>query len=384
MDAYDIKYEPGVIRPALSARGYSEQEQEEWENDLTNGQNEDPWLALLIPLLPNLQCLTMTFENPSTHVRKVLKRALGGQWPLDSQPLAYLREISVQVTDCELEYYGVPTSDALLFFGFPSIQSFRAECIADCDEDEYCSPEALCGFSTITNIDLRKGNSKSGMRRLIRACAKLESFRYEHEITIGPCDDFNPAAFHASLLHHKDTLQRLTLVFNKEEDYRPGQGGEDNFFGSLSQFTALREICLRAPNLLDLGGEAGYIQTRLVDVLPSSLQRLAIEDFHQCDMNVLTAELEDCVLNMTSRFPCLHTLQIGGYIHEYDPVSADLTPPGRIHIPCIAQEVIQITQRLQFLCQAVGVKLRLWSREIEDAIAHKKEIEEEGEDYELG
>ncbi|KAK9434598.1 uncharacterized protein VB005_09379 [Metarhizium brunneum] len=379
LEACDIKYEAAVIRPVLQATGYPEQELKEWESDLRNGQREDPWLAIMLPFLPNLQSLALKFEDPWTRVPRLLERGLGVGRPSSSSLLSQVTEISTTITGCELERDGVPTSDCLLFFSLPSLERLRGQGIIDCDEDDEPPPEAFphSGLATITDIDLRMSNSPSGMQKLVHACTKLESFYYEHEIAIGGCDEFNPAAFHASLLRHKGTLQKLILVFNKQDDFRPGEDGENDFFGSLSPFSVLKEVRLRAPNLLGLHTATQKPQPRLIDTLPSSLVRLTLEDVHQCDMRVLIVELEECILNAPCRLPCINTLVIEGHIHEYDAESANSTPPGHQPIPVIERNIIKMTQKLRLLCQDISVNFRFLDREIESAIAYNREIEEE-------
>lgn len=62
-------------------------------------------------------------------------------------------------------------------------------------------------------------------------------------------EPWNPPAIFNTLLHHKDILVKIH-VYNADVHERCDPS-EDAFFGSLSNFTALKDLRIRVTNLLD-------------------------------------------------------------------------------------------------------------------------------------
>ena len=368
-----VKFDRNIILPVLQTVCHSKEEQEDWETDLQEGGAEDPWLALLMPLLPHLDQLNMMFEYPSAHMHKMLERAVRNFNPFDAnQAFTSLREVSVTWWDTES---GVNSSDVLPFFRFPAMRTFRGHMTVDAhpDGNREGMDDGLpsSDFSKITTIDLRSSNSGRGFPDLLCACENLESFSYLHADGGVGSDGFNPLAFYHSLYHHKNTLRKLKILFDIDKGYYPlGSSTEDVFVGSLAAFSDLKEICLRASNVLDFDEEqSGLIRTPLIKVFPMSLESLSLEDVDKKDLKVLISQLEEVVRNAKSYFPHLSKLAIEGNLHESEEfdftawLSQTLPRNTRRGPLVIKPEFVGMTQNLRTLCHDMDINFCLWDRQ---------------------
>lgn len=377
-------YEADILDPALERVCCSREERLDWSQKLQDADDPDPWQALLLTLLPSLQQLNILFEWPAEYTHRVLRRAALRSHPFDNIPLLFpdLREVSVDWWDT---VNGVQSSSVLPFFRFPSVTSISGSMIIDDGEDiadtepASSSSSPASGYSSVTAIDFDASNSGLGFPKLLNACAKLEHFSYLHADGAVGDSDFNPPVFFESLVRHKDSLQTLTLLFDTAAGHHPlGAESENAFLGSLRGFTSLRTIQLRAPNVLDVGDQRGALRTPLMEVLPSPLESLCLEDAGDCDIKLLLSQLEEVVGNARTTVPHLTSVEIAGRLHEQEPfnILAWASQPhyvaARRKVPTIKEEIVDAAARLRRLCSENCIDFQLRDPEIEAAIAHNK------------
>ncbi|KAJ0425630.1 hypothetical protein BJY00DRAFT_184515 [Aspergillus carlsbadensis] len=359
-----VKYDPEVIRPVLermaSALSSSSNTMvAKWEDVLRTGDDTEPWIALILTLVPNVEDLSLTFNYLSFYIRKLFSMmdtatetggassALPGPGSPTKEPqplvlFSRLRTLSARWYDTE---NGVSSSYLLPFFRLPSLREFNGVSITDgrpadeyelrgdgppedCyyyDEDEEPYPEydedpegyfrrypGDEGFSNVTHITLSDSNSEHGFPDLIRACRRLVSFVYEHGERGGTLGWFAPRRFHGSLCKHKDWLEELTICY---DNWACGHGDplESEFIGSFKDFKTLKRLRLRGENILVREGKMPF------DLLPPSLESLLIEEFAADNGQNLLGQLRELRSVVELQCPNLVSLRVAGYSGETQP-----------------------------------------------------------------
>ncbi|KAL4875534.1 hypothetical protein BJY04DRAFT_223890 [Aspergillus karnatakaensis] len=379
-------YDRDTIYPLLEAATSSPDELAAWEKLLAEKHDSegDPWMAVLLPLLPNLEELVMTVHYPSLYTRRMIQRAT--QNP-ENTILTKLRDITASWWDTE---NGLPSSYVLPFFRLPSLRRFTGHMIEDGrfedqnmhdddpdyeiyeEEDHEIKEEkyyaAPGNFSNVTHLHLYNSNSARGLPDLIGAAKRLESFVYMYNGSVGEYDPFDPPAFYKSLRKHKDSLQEITLC-ETPYAFSVGDPLEFQFIGSFADFTALKSLRLRSFNILRWNEEDAMGSTNsLFDVLPPSLNSLTIEDFNKHDGPSLLAQLEDLIRDRKSHFPYLKHLELRGEMRE--PVR-DITPfmsgvlVARVEPLRMAGEFLDMSKVLANLCREAGVRFLFGDPNIE-------------------
>jgi hypothetical protein len=304
-----VEFDDNLVRKLVYGRtGYSDEERSKWLNDLEH-DNEDAWLALLIPQLKELRKLNVTWPHGVYHVLNMLQRAATEPEPM----FAHLEEAYGAWSDTEnafSSHYMDP------FFKFPSMRKvgcyMLAEAANDDDDDEYVpgwhdskTPirEMLPRQSSnITEIDLQESNAAEGMRDWVQACKALESFRIAHGGAQISFDDFQPRKIYESLTLHKSTLESVWV-----ENYDGCGNYDDEWMGSFVDFTALRLLCASFDNLVGLDEHGLHVQ-KLGDVLPSSLETLYVSLEGDRNFNAAIDQLAE--LAASESFPKLATIHL--------------------------------------------------------------------------
>jgi hypothetical protein len=291
-------------------RGYSDEERLEWLKDL-ECDNNDAWLALLIPQLKELQKLSLVWPDGSHHVVDMLQRAA-----LEEEPIfPHLKEAYASWHDSENSfpsYYMDP------FFKFPSMRKVGCDMLAEdenrdddgfdaeSDGSELPKRDTLpprC--SNITDIDLQYSNAGEGMREWVQACKALKSFRIVGGASV---DTFYPRKFYESLSLQKSSLESIWV--------EPNDGAyidvHDEWMGSFIDFTALKLVCASLPNIVGFN-ELNLPVRRLQDVLPSSLETLYLSLGFNGDANFDAAIDQLAELAISERFPRLAEIHLEYY-----------------------------------------------------------------------
>ncbi|RDW92837.1 uncharacterized protein DSM5745_00159 [Aspergillus mulundensis] len=377
---WTVRYEPDTISPVVKEMAESEREASLWKAHLQRGLWEDPWLALLLPFLPNLEELEVeVYSGALSYTSMMVGRASQMKKPFSAEmALSRLKRVSiVRWDDQEGIGAGIEAEKLLPFFRIPSLRNFTGEVITD-GSDEYEKKKVgqkRLGFSNVTHINFFNSSSGSGFRDLIRACAGLESFVYTHSDEsvnghygydefgdeYGPMP-FNPPALHKHLCRHKTTLQNLVLGYNSFSLRHYGPHTEA-FFGSLKDFNALKKLDLSVYNIINWKydeDERKYeAVNHIMDVLPASLQELTVGDLsfynHIEVLYGITEQATDVVHQKDeTAFSKLSKLEFRGSFRS----GGWATTPGEEQLP-LKPEITSMTAELHSLCPTKGVDFRL-------------------------
>jgi hypothetical protein len=390
-----------------------------WENALGN-RVEDAFVALMLPLLPNLRSLSLALNYQTPLFDRMLERATfsasGGddtRNPFAADPaFSSLRDISLEWYDTE---GGLPVARVLQFFKIPSLRTFRGFKITeghggDDDDGTAPVPEHLPspGQGTVTEVELLHSNGFNGFRHLVAACsAHLRSFKYEHDTTNVDGQTFRPERLRRALLSNKETLQNLWLDWEDDDcaEYDAGMAevGEEERFTSFAEFTELRHLRLRVQSFLrdeeeeellhvgsdsESGDESSEEGFSLRDFFPTSLETLYITGALTDRLSELTSLLQDLVASHRANIPQLRRIDIQGpefnsFRGMANEIPKDILSiyPGRLPEEYVKPEIYEQTDPLRLVCEAVGIEFTIRSAPFEIAIALKNRVLQPGWDF---
>lgn len=377
---------------------HSDEEVIQWEESLVKGLG-DAWVALLLPLLTQLRMLHLAYATRTPFLDMAMQRAVRCEKPFHSQPaFRHLREVSLhrreEIDPCEpqeaAEHGDQPPSVALLmpFFQLPSMRAIFADSVIDPssittdshtgdkdeeenDEGAEPSEQSPSGLSSITEIDLRASSGNHGMEALVASCADLKSFKYQHSDSHVHSHGYQPSAFYRSLTRSKDTLH--TLWLDHYGDHYPFTAAglnqtHDEWFGSLADFTALREVRIRLPNLLDIRYQSEPT-TPLVNCIPQSLETLYVEGCEERHLPILASQLQNVLKQRQSKAPRLQRLDIeGAFRNISSDGSGDSSSVATEDLEnSIKSKITQAVEPLHVDCIAVGIELHVHDRTFSEA-----------------
>ncbi|KAE8375603.1 hypothetical protein BDV26DRAFT_11885 [Aspergillus bertholletiae] len=354
---------------------HSYEEYVKWEQDLLQGV-EEAWIALVLPLVNNLRQLRLVYPKKNAYLDRMLLRTMKGEKPFDVQPaLSMLQEVSLSHQDSEEDTKGsyVP-SQVFPFFQLPSMRRFSADSVIECgppQEDGHTpATEVLAaGSSLISEITLTSSNGSQGMENLIASCASLKSFKYQHSDSHLLAEGFQPSAFYRSLAGSKNSLRTLWLdSYGNHLPFTISGVNEthDEWFGSLADFTALKDIRIRLTNLLDIQYQPEP-STVLTDILPLSVESLFIEGCKENTLGMLILQLKMVLNKRQTRFSRLRRLDIEGFFHDEEDEDASgyqesaATAGGQ---KTIKPRVYEIAEPLRAACAEAGIDLFLCDRAV--------------------
>ncbi|KAJ5965006.1 uncharacterized protein N7479_004882 [Penicillium vulpinum] len=365
----------------LHAVSCSRLEIDQWSQDLGKGL-ADAWVALVFPLLSQLRKLSLAYTTNSPHLERIMQQAVDCKPPFSIQPaFRHLHEVSLYHREDlnhneHVDNVGRETqlSSALLlpFFQLPSVRTIIANSVVDRSSTTPPSDEPTddekprLGFSSITDIDLRASSGNHGMEMLVSSCADLKSFKYQHSDSHVLSHGYQPSAFHRSLSHSKKSLQTLWLD-NYGSHYPFTAAGlnqnHDEWFGSLVDFTALQEVRVRLPNLLDIRYQ-NEPTTPLMECLPSSLETLYIEGCEEQYLGMLVSQLQTVIKSRKTRFPQLKRVHIEGAFHNApsDDDGQVARPGSDVLEAVIKEKIYQAAEPLHIDCANAGLELHLHDR----------------------
>lgn len=351
---------------------HSEEEHTQWKDDLEKGAG-DAWVALLLPMLSNLQQLRLVYPKENVYLDRTLHRALNGEKPFDTQPaFPSLEGVSLKHLDeDEVEKSNYKPSQILPFFKFPSMRSFSADSVIEnIQEGDETTLDSLAGSSSIHEITLRSSNGRQGMDSLIASCSRLKSFKYQHSDSHALAEGYQPSAFYQSLAGSKNSLETLWLDSHGQHHTFTAAGlneSHDEWFGSLVDFKALKDIRIRLPNLLDIRYQSEP-SSPLTDVLPSSLQSLYVEGCKENNLSTLLSQLDTVIKNRKTRFPSLTRLDVEGLFHDeedYEDSGYDESKAGE---KCIKPRIYETTGPLRSTCENAGIEFYLRDRVVANSM----------------
>ena len=371
--AADCADDMTVFTECAKGLSQSEEEHSEWIAALEK-RAQDAWAALLLPLLPNLQQLRLMYPKENVYLDRTLQRAVKGEKPFDTQPaFRLLQQVTLNHLAAEGDKGNYRPSQVLPFFKFPSMRAISADAVLEQGsqlENEETTAEPVTR-SAIDEIRLSSSNGRQGMDTLISSCAPLKSFKYQHSDSHALAEGYQPSAFYQSLAPSKNTLETLWLDYCGDHYTFTAAGlneSHDEPFGSLGDFTALKDIRIRLPNLLDIRYQAEPISP-LPDVLPSSLQSLYVEGCKENNLSTLVSQLDMVLKNRQSRFPSLTRLDVEGFFHDagdyedsgYDEAAANAEK-------CIKPKVYETAETLRARCEDAGIEFYIRDRVVADTM----------------
>lgn len=234
-------------------------EREFYLDEIQDG-NEDILLAILLPLLPNLEALSV--EADSTRLGwydSAIEKAASATRPT----LCKLASIRLNPRGED----GYHLAEVQKFCALPSVKVLTApkaaggvECLHE------LSPDTI---SNVTHLKLWESciDSKA-LYEFLRGFPKLQSFTYSYDHAAHEAS-YGAFLLRSSLLAHcKATLQSLTLLAPTCRHL--------TFMGSLRGFEALKEVYTEWPFLISETTNSGG--SKLNEHLPVSLVRLKIHD----------------------------------------------------------------------------------------------------------
>ncbi|KAJ5860085.1 uncharacterized protein N7529_007395 [Penicillium soppii] len=372
----------------VTAASHSRIESQRWIECLAKGLS-DAWIALILPLLTQLRKLHLTYSTISPYLERIMQRAVDCEAPFAAQPaFRYLNKVSLHHQDFDNRddwdsprvQSRAPSKLLLPFFQLPSVRAITANSVMDPSSiptgaERLAEDDRLrVGFSSITEIDLRASSGNHGMEMLIASCANLKSFKYQHSDSHIFSHGYQPSAFHRSLRHSKKSLQTLWLD-NYGSHYPFTAAGlnqsQDEWFGSLVEFIALREVRVRLTNLLDIRYQ-NEPSTPLIECLPSSLETLYIEGCEERYLGMLVSQLQTVIKNRLGRFPRLKCVDIEGKFQNV-PLDDDghLITSGPVLDTAIKDKVFQAAEPLHIDCVHAGIDLHLHDRALEQACSSR-------------
>ncbi|OJJ50791.1 hypothetical protein ASPZODRAFT_126734 [Penicilliopsis zonata CBS 506.65] len=358
------------FRQLLVGASHSEEEQEKWENDLKTG-NDEAWMALPLSLLCNLRRVDLVYPKQSLYLDRTFRRAMEGVKPFHAEKpvLRFLEAVSLKIlhhdddssnTDSSQPVFC--SSQLLPFFHFPSMRTISADSVIETPTEPE-NPTMPTSRSTISEIDLTCSNSIRGMASFIARCSNLASFKYQHSDSHLESRAYCPSAFSEALSTSKGSLETLWLdSFGTHLPFTMAglNHTHDEWLGSLEGFTALTELRVRLPNLIDIRYRSEPTMP-LIDVLPGSLERIFIEGCDERSLPMLISQLETLVRHRKTKMANLNRIEVEGFFHQ-DPEdagdSSDAVPEGYR----IRSQVITMTGSLREACDKAEIEFFIRDR----------------------
>jgi hypothetical protein len=369
------------VRALVDKISKSPQKATDWCRDL-HGSHPDAWIALLLALVPNLTTLAWGAAGPSLWTATVVLGASYREPPFDTQPaLQSLSRVDFTLPDPDEPTDSIEFMEIASLVNLPSLRHLSMENVKDgpSSKGEFSELRAahfnmkdVVGTSPIETLKISaQSNLNFGSGVLIRACANLREFVYQHENEVEELGyrDFRVRAFRHPLLSQKHSLEVLHLNDKGEsglgieepddaDDFDPA----DRWFGSLAEFEALRDLRIRAQNLLNLHPMDNHRLLILKDVLPRSLKWLHVAHCDEAHSAVLADGLLGVLSGHKELFPDLEQI----YIYSAVAESSQPQPRGPHRPPADVRILAAIDQHfapVQVMCKRAGIAFNLSLRD---------------------
>lgn len=293
-------------------------ERRRWQRDLIRGL-PDAWMAVLFFLVPNLRFFKLDHSaGAKIWTTIALSRIATGAVDFPFRPLQFLEEVfvsenSIFASRSHLEF--IP------FLHFPAMRSFFGHSLTDRPEANHTQ---IClalppphQSSGITRLVLSHIHARPSILRYITACANLLVFKYEHtDDSTGLFPVWTPHYLYKALETQRHSLQVLYVGywdFSGESfaevyrmiTHRPGLWS----FGSLVEFTHLREIDV--PVVFFLEYPEGLLRPTLdlLDKLPSSVEKLCLSEILDRDVETIASTL-CAMVSARDQYPRLQVIEL--------------------------------------------------------------------------
>ncbi|KAJ9202662.1 hypothetical protein C8Q69DRAFT_448693 [Paecilomyces variotii] len=305
-DSYGAShYNASLFRGFLESFTDSAEELKRWE-ELLDVRETTAWLAVVLLLLKISNTSTYTGANSAPSLQS--GRADG------------IHEYPV----CDFApFFKLPAMRALHLSGVHEAHVERFEKYRD-----FWIPLSLePGCSPVREIIVNNSNCKHGMAEFIASCANLERFEYQHRnqaLYERTYLSYRCHPFHTALLTQKQSLQVLRLndigiakwVLFEEADNPEAR--RHAWFGSLAEFTALRELRMPVRNLLQ-STEGQEPNQSLVEILPPSIEYLCLAKTDMIEYTMLESQLRRLLDVRGQQFPNLQKIVLQLFQMEVFP-----------------------------------------------------------------
>ncbi|KAL3467279.1 hypothetical protein BJX64DRAFT_166550 [Aspergillus heterothallicus] len=359
--------------------GHSDEERVQWERDLLDN-DEEAWIALLVSLASNVRSLKLAYPRENKYVDRMFERAVNTESVHDRPTFSRLEEVSLShMKDVECKGSLSP-AQIKPFFQLPFMRTISADNVIEPQttsteeneaetesQDDHSSAQEPLSTSSISEITFNSSNAPQGLQTLINLCPSLNILKYQHSDDHALASGFNPTSFFTSLSTIKPTLQTLWLDnLGTHHAFTASGLNEtyDGYFGSLAEFTSLKDLRIRLPNLLDMG-YTFEPSLPLTEVLPPSIERLYVESCKENSLPMLADQLGSLLEARKERFKALKRVDIEGFFHVDDEDLDDSGVDGgdgscdRV----IKERVYEIAKPLSEKCEDSGVQLFLRDRD---------------------
>lgn len=177
-------------------------EQTQWVEDLQSDTNRDPWLALLLSLLPNLETIELFWDGTGTRYSSwVLSRISQRYTPFDTRLFwQNLHTAIVKVPEDEGADFTIQR--LVPFFTFPSMRTFRGQLLTD----KYPEPTLDIESSPITHLEFIQCSSVLGFNYLVNLCPNLQFLKYTQQE-----DDYNRGSPGYNQIYFETILRNITI-----------------------------------------------------------------------------------------------------------------------------------------------------------------------------
>ncbi|KAL3473377.1 hypothetical protein BJX99DRAFT_261442 [Aspergillus californicus] len=330
-----------------------------WFQDMNAGVGK-AFLALLLPLISDI-CelkLAFPFRASGCHLSYMFAKVRENERPFDTEPaFSKLQDVTLvaeyEDADDEESPMTVYLQCRLIcFFEMKAMRTLSVEVLvedrapAESDVQVPRSP-LVRGQSTITELEFTLSNGGLGFQH------------YDSYITFAP---FQPKEFYRTLSIQKDTLETLwldNLGIHVDFEDDGVQEKRDEWFGSLVDFVVLKDLRIRLPNLLDIQNQPEP-EIPLIDILPSSIERIFIEKCTVSTLPMLIRHLQ-FIINKRDRFPTLGRIDIEGMFHDVGEQTAHPGPAGVQR--ATHATVHNLLETLREVCRNAGVKIFIRDRD---------------------
>ncbi|KAJ6076770.1 hypothetical protein N7499_008751 [Penicillium canescens] len=346
---------------------------EDLTEDVLEGGNEQVWLVLILISLENLRYLEMRHHSYAGDLtlRILAQLESNSICVFGYTPLSHLEEVSIM---SETVYQNFPAARFAPFFKLPALRVFCAAGVHEEHEGDYASFPISLNLepksSQVRKIVLGHSNCRRGMIEYVSSCANLEYFEYQHSNSANHGDawlDFRPRRFYTALFTQKHSLRVLRLndcgitkgvddLGMEDEGIYQGDDMEiEPWFGSLVDFTELRELRIPVRNLLDLDHRHFGLGSSLEEILPCSLEYLCLAKTDQAEFDTVEPQLRSLLALQGKCYPALRKLVIQLYQMELIPGKelSSANNEGDCRVPHSTKEVFEEVRRM---CETKGVE----------------------------
>lgn len=289
-------------------------ERQRWQKDLLSG-SDDAWMAICLLYLQDVEILEMNYPtHTAIWVPRVLSSIATDSVDVQPMPLQYLNKVIVGGSQ---GFPGRPPSEFFPYFLLPSMRSFRAFFINESEmgnyKDGHKPPRPAPKSSSITELTL---DYTYGCKDYITSCANLQTFQYEHtrEDQNEHYPTWSPTTIYDALITQKHSLRVLRIIFNDGDalvtSYNFITNYNEQFFGSLEDFTQLHIISMPLGILLDFRENNDQPTLPLDKALPRSLEHLYVGEVEDENHEILATALNAMLLCRKQRFPVLKSIEI--------------------------------------------------------------------------